>query len=240
MIEDARPDPLERELQRHFDAIGAPTEDPDAVLDSMRPRLRRAQRNHRLLNGAVAAVVVAGALVVALLVFGSGSDPGRHVRVPPANPSPRVTTTTPGVSGPEPVPAPTIPTGGEQSGQVGTTGDQDGAEPATPQAGTAPGPAARTPNVAPSPSPAAQPAPAPTTVPPVSDTPFSSPDGSIVVHRSGNTISLASSGPSGGFTQEIHDNGPTRVEVRFNDGNAEWRIRVDLINGQLQAETTQH
>jgi len=30
------------------------------------------------------------------------------------------------------------------------------------------------------------------------------------------------------------------VEVRFNNGSTEWRIRVDLVNGQLQAETTQH
>ena len=24
------------------------------------------------------------------------------------------------------------------------------------------------------------------------------------------------------------------------DGETEWRIRVDLVNGQLEAETTQH
>jgi hypothetical protein len=51
---------------------------------------------------------------------------------------------------------------------------------------------------------------------------------------------LGSSAPAAGYTQEVQDNGPTRVEVRFNNGQTEWRIRVDLVNGELQAETTQH
>jgi hypothetical protein len=62
----------------------------------------------------------------------------------------------------------------------------------------------------------------------------------MVVHRSGSTISLGSSTPATGYTQEVHDNGPTRVEVRFSNGQTEWRIRVDLVNGELEAETTQH
>ena len=36
-----------------------------------------------------------------------------------------------------------------------------------------------------------------------------------------------------GFTAEVHDNGPTRVEVRFSNGQTEWRIRVDVVNGAL-------
>ena len=77
-------------------------------------------------------------------------------------------------------------------------------------------------------------------MPASSDTPYTSAGGSIVVHRSGSTISLGSSTPAAGYTQEVHDNGPTRVEVRFDNGQTEWRIRVDLVNGELEAETTQH
>ena len=53
-------------------------------------------------------------------------------------------------------------------------------------------------------------------------------------------VSLASSSPAAGFTAEVHDNGPTRVEVRFSNGQTEWRIRVDVVNGALQPEITQH
>ena len=77
-------------------------------------------------------------------------------------------------------------------------------------------------------------------MPVTSDTPYASAGGSIVVHRSGSAISLGSSTPAAGYTQEVHDNGPTRVEVRFDNGQTEWRIRVELVNGELEAETTQH
>jgi hypothetical protein len=79
-----------------------------------------------------------------------------------------------------------------------------------------------------------------TTTPVASDTPYLSLGGSIVVHSTGSAISLVSSIAVDGYTTEIHDNGPTRVEVRFNNGLTEWRIRVDLVNGALQVEITQH
>ena len=31
-----------------------------------------------------------------------------------------------------------------------------------------------------------------------------------------------------------------RVQVRFSDGQTEWRIRVDVMNGALAPEITQH
>ena len=43
-----------------------------------------------------------------------------------------------------------------------------------------------------------------------------------------------------GYTAEVHEDGPTRVEVRFDNGQTEWRIRVDVENGQLTPEITQH
>ena len=69
---------------------------------------------------------------------------------------------------------------------------------------------------------------------------FSSVGGSIVVSVNGSSISLASSSPAAGFGAEVHDNGPTRVEVRFTSGGTEWRIRVELGSGGLTSEVTQH
>jgi hypothetical protein len=69
---------------------------------------------------------------------------------------------------------------------------------------------------------------------------FSAAGGSIDVTVANGAVSLASSAPAAGFTQEVHDNGPTRVEVRFDDGSGESRIRVELVNGALTSEITAH
>jgi hypothetical protein len=69
---------------------------------------------------------------------------------------------------------------------------------------------------------------------------FSSVGGSIVVAVNGGSISLVSNSPAAGFGAEVHDNGPTRVEVRFTNGGTEWRIRIELGAGGLTSEITQH
>lgn len=69
---------------------------------------------------------------------------------------------------------------------------------------------------------------------------FASAGGSIVVDVEGTTLSLVSSSPAAGFGAEVHDNGPTDVEVRFTSGGTEWRIRVELGAGGLTSEVTQH
>jgi hypothetical protein len=69
---------------------------------------------------------------------------------------------------------------------------------------------------------------------------FTSVGGSIVVSVNGSSISLASSSPAAGFGAEVHDNGPSRVEVRFTNGGTEWRIRVELGSGGLTSEVSQH
>ncbi len=224
MNDDLRFDPVDDELRRRFDARSRPEGDPDAVLDQLGPRLRRArQRRRAAFTGAAAlgAVLVLGAAVA----LGGGGGDG-SVRTPPATgpdrtvptvvttvPQPTVTTadgagTTDGTSAPQPTP----PTGSD-----GTTGNgSSGSGEATP--------------------------PAPTAALPVPQTPtYSSAGGSITVNfDGGSTVSLASSSPAAGFTAEVHDNGPTRVEVRFSNGQTEWRIRVDVVNGALQPEITQH
>ena len=59
---------------------------------------------------------------------------------------------------------------------------------------------------------------------------YSSAGGSITVARNGDTVSLTSNDAVPGYSAEVHDNGPTRVEVRFRNDDTEWRIRVDVVN----------
>lgn len=225
MNDDLRFDPVDDELRRRFDAQARPEGDPDAVLDQLRPRFRRArQRRRAAFTGAAAlvAVVVVGASVA---LGGTGGGDG-SVRVPPATKPDR---TVPSVV--TTLPQATVTT-------AGGTGAIGGTE--APQATTPTGsddPAANGP-----PGTGAVPPPAPTTAPAVPQTPtYSSAGGSITVNFDGaGTVSLASSSPAPGFTAEVHDNGPTRVEVRFSNGQTEWRIRVDVVNGALQPEITQH
>jgi hypothetical protein len=76
-------------------------------------------------------------------------------------------------------------------------------------------------------------------VPPVSQS-FSSVGGSITVSVTDGVLSLTSNSPAAGFSAEVQDNGPSRVEVRFSDGQTEWRIRIELGSGGLTSEITQH
>ena len=237
MTDDFEFDALESEVRRRFDTLDVSQEDPDAILDAMRPRLRRAQRNHRIATFAAATFVMVAAVVLGLAAF-RGSDTGSVRITPPATHSPSVSTTTappdqgtPQVSNPD-------ENGGSGQNDNGGSGQNDDAT-----GGTQPEPSG---TGAPSGGTAPEPVPVPTTTTPTTttptstDTPYTSAGGAIVVHRSGSTISLGSSSPAAGYTPEVHDNGPTRVEVRFDNGQTEWRIRVDLVNGELQAETTQH
>jgi hypothetical protein len=229
MTDEPTQDALERELHRRFAESARGVDDTDAVLTAMRPRLARARRNRRLATGSAVVLGVALVAVVFVVAAFSGVDHDRRVNVPPASHAPVAPTTT-GAS---------AATGG--AGATDTVPSADpGGKPE--DNGTVPPPATTPANdAAPGAGPVGAPdATAATTVPPATDTTYSSPGGSIGVHRSGDTISLASSAPAAGFTPEVHDNGPTRVEVRFTNGGTEWRIRVDLVGGQLVAETTQH
>jgi hypothetical protein len=133
---------------------------------------------------------------------------------------PEVTTPTPTV------PAPTVPTTPEQEVEhpVPEPGDDRGVDPVDDD------------NSGPGNGPAPTPAPAP-----AFDQAFSSAGGSITVTVANGAVSLASSSPAPGFAAEVHDNGPSRVEVRFfSSGGQEWRIRVELGSGGLTSEITQH
>jgi hypothetical protein len=224
MNDDLRFDPVDDELRRRFDAQARPEGDPDAVLEQLRPRFRRArQRRRAAFTGAAALVAVV--VLAASVALGGGGGGGR-VRTPPATKPagtvPTVVTT---------LPQPTVTT----TGDAGATGGTAAPQATTPTGSSAPagnGPSGN----------GEVPPPAPTAAPAVPQTPtYNSAGGSITVNFDGSsTVSLASSSPAAGFTAAVHDNGPTRVEVRFSDGQTEWRIRVDVVNGALAPEITQH
>ena len=228
MNDDWSFDPVDDELRRRFGDQAADPGDADRVLDELRPRLRRARTRRRAaFSGALATVAVL--LVLAVVALSGGGGRG-SVRTPPAGgagdvrPGPGVTTT---------VPQPTVTTlddhGGGGSGAddstVTTPGPADGAG-----TGGTGGTGAATP--------AADPV--PPSAPTVRQESYSSAGGSIVVTSDGTAVSLVSQTAATGYTAEVHDNGPTRVEVRFDNGQTEWRIRVDLVNGDLVPEVSQH
>jgi hypothetical protein len=106
---------------------------------------------------------------------------------------------------------------------VPTTSTVDGTSPPTTSTTVAPAPAGTTPS--------------PTTpTSPVTQT-FTSAGGSITVRLAGGALALVSSQPAPGFSEERHDLGPERVEVRFR-GGVEWRIRVDLEAGAMVPSIT--
>jgi hypothetical protein len=235
MNDDSVFDPLETELRRRFDNLATGHDDPDAVLDNMRPRLHRARRTHRLVNASAAALLAVGIVAVGLSAY-AGSHTGT-VQVPPAGHSTNVTGVTTPDAGDSRTGATTPDGSGNTHGRVDDTGV--GGTPASSLPGThsSPTTTVKAPTTVSSTPTSST---TPTTIPIVSDTPYSSPGGSIVVHNSGSAISLVSSIAVAGYATEIHDNGPTRVEVRFNNGLIEWRIQIDLVNGILQVQITQH
>ena len=224
MNDDTRFDPVDDELRRRFADVGPSAGDPDAVLDTMRPRLQQARTRRRAAFAGAAATV---AVLVVALSFALAGGGGGSVRTPPTThssvplPDPSVVSTTPPVIAPTPNGEVTSGTNGE-----GTFGSPESTAPNPGGSGTGSGDgASTTPTTAP-PAAASR-----ATRRPVARSPWCSPTARSRWCRAP---------PPPGYTAEIHDNGPTRVEVRFSNGQTEWRIRVDVVDGVLQSEITQH
>ena len=60
--------------------------------------------------------------------------------------------------------------------------------------------------------------------------------GTIEVIISGNNVQLQSTNPSPGYTIDIRDAGPDKVEVRFTASDAESRIKLRIRQGSLEQE----
>ena len=206
MNDDLHPDAVDEELRRRFGA-GAPSgADPDAVLDAMRPRLQRARTRRR---ASFASAIAGVAVLVVVLAFALGGNGGDgSVRVPPATKGPVSTVPT----APTTAPAGGAPTPDSLPDDHGD--DSTAATTPTAPVDTVPGTVAGHGG---------------------SDR-ARGPEASVLVRRRLDHRALR--GRRGvarrrarrppGYTAEVHDNGPTRVEVRFSNGQTEWRIRVDV------------
>jgi len=58
--------------------------------------------------------------------------------------------------------------------------------------------------------------------------------GTVVVSVSGDTVLLVSAVPTTGYSVDVRDAGPSTVEVRFESGDAESRVKVRVDKGQLR------
>lgn len=215
MSEDLGHYALDDAIRGRLAAAAPPTGDADAVLRGLDTRFRHARRRRRIILGGASALIVSTAIVVGILALGAGTTGQRSVRVAPAN------------SATPTVPAPSTPTSSlSESAPTTSTG-----APSTSLPGPSP-PSATAPNNDSS-------ATATLSFPPVIRT-YESAGGSVTVRLEAGAVSLVSSRAAPSFNEERHDAGPDRVEVRFSNGTTEWRIRVDVVNGELVEETTQH
>jgi hypothetical protein len=205
-------EPIDDELRRRLDAAGPHPGDPDATLGALRPRYRRAKRRHQLVLAAGAAGVIGVIIGAGAAVVSTGGPDPQSVRIPAANSS---TSTTASVPRPvDSTPAP--PIAGPSGGDTGPTALTSPSGPNGAATTTSAAPAA-----------------------PVTNT-YSSAGGTVTVKLENGALSIVSTQAAAGYSEERHDVGPDRVEVRFTNSDGEWRIRVDLANGTMVPEITQH
>lgn len=214
-------DELDRALAARLGAMAADDDDAAAVLETMRPGLRRARNRHRVVrvSAAVAALAVAVSLVA---VLSSGS--ARHGNVA-VNSSP--TTVKPSIS-PNPPPMP------PKTHDVTTT-----TQPNPPATSAPPGHPANSPAhtipVAPAPSGLGgngPTAPGPTIPAQPQTLHYSAPGGSLDLTCSSGRLQLVHWGPDPGWTGQVDKNEPQEIEVRFfssfDDGGSTADVGSDV------------
>ncbi|HEX5586754.1 MAG TPA: hypothetical protein VFZ17_05560 [Acidimicrobiia bacterium] len=214
-------DALRRELRDAAPRGGS----AESALDALTPRFEHARRRRQLALAGGSLLSAAAIVLVGAIALGVGGGGGRgSVQVPPAGSPTRdptgITTTLP------------VPSDGA------TTGDAASSAAASASASSAPAPSADGATQDPTPSSAA-PTPSGPDPAPVQRT-FDSAGGSVTVELANGALAIVSTSTAPGYTQEIHDSGPSRVEVRFRNDDGEWRVRVDLVDGQMVEETTHH
>ena len=228
--------------RRLRDAAGA---EPDmaAARDRVQHRVTRARRRRvAAVSGAAAAVVVSIGLVASL-----GNEGGNRIDTADSGPtvSEIVPASTDGTST-------TIVDDSTTIVPAGPTTTLAGAVPSTAPGQTTPSSPTTVPTVAPTSAPSAPPDDGSTTVetapsstggdtttttPSIDETqPYNSLGGSIVVQLSGGQMTLVSTAAAAGYDTERHTEKPDDIEVRFRSADAESRIRVRLVNGQMVPE----
>jgi hypothetical protein len=214
-VNDER-DPLDDTLADGLRAL-APSEftlDADRTLGGLRPRLKQARNRRRL----AVSTSVLGALVV--VVAGAAvlrPDSSSRINVSGRS-HPTVSTLEPST---------TI------ARHPATTTSVPRRAPTT-----LPGPAVTAPTT-PSTTPATTPntgAPPPA---PLTKT-YTATGGRITIRFANGRLTLVSRTAAPGFTAEVHKQDPQDVEVRFDNGSHESRIRVRVENGQLRPEISEN
>ncbi len=229
-------DDVDRALADGLGGLAPVGPNGDDVLESVRPRLRRARTRARAARagGTLIALLVVGSVAVFAaphsghvhVTVGSGSTaPGSTRRIGGSSTSTSTTAPAPGVHAP-------TPSTTRAPARNGTTGP--GAAPAT-----TPGAAGRGGGPGPSGAgrgndgPATTPAPSRAS-PDASTRTYQATGGSIRVRLAGNAPTLDTVSPAAGYDYTVHDNGPTRVEVRFTRAGREVsRIDVEVEVGHL-------
>lgn len=233
MTDEPRDD-LDRALSAGLADLADTGGDADAVLASMQPRLRRARTRHRVMRTSAVALALLACAGVAGALSGtvekqkvSVSHPSSHDRddthgsTTTVQPTPSTTVSNPvlpdGSGGavsppntlvPGAVPIPSQP--GSNDGPGGGSNDGTGSGNEGP--------------------------PSPTTTLPPEEHTYVAPGGSVTIRYANGEIHIVSVTPTAGCSVERHDDGPDRVEVRFQNCAQESRIRVDLQDGQLVQE----
>jgi hypothetical protein len=234
-------DEVDRALADGLAGLAPVAPSGDKVLESVRPRFRRARARARAAKAGGALVALLAVASVATLTaphsgrthvqVGSGSTQPGSTR-PAGSSSTTVSTTAPARPGVAHVPTTatssvparsgTTSPGTVQSTTPTTTSGNGGARGGGPgpSDGSGPGRGGSTTTVAPS-----QPDDVQT---------YRATGGSIIVRLAGNAASLDKVSPAAGYGYTVHDDGPTRVEVRFTRAGEEVaRIDVDVEGGHL-------
>ena len=229
VVTDERDD-LDRALAAGLGRLGDGTDDPDAVLAAMRPRLRRARTRHRV---AIASVAVASVLGVAGIAAAlNGANPAqRHVSVATAPSTTTLDNNATSTTRASDVSSTTVPTRPTPTTAAPpttpTTDNHGGGSNSGPGShGSGPGPSGGNNNggvVGPTPT---------TTAAPPQEQSCDEPGGSATVRYTNGKVTLVSYTVKPGYTLKDKLVASDRVELQF-DGPTQSRIEIRVENGHL-------
>jgi hypothetical protein len=241
------PDPfdeIDRALASGLSGLAPETQNGDEKLAAMRPRFQRARTRARVakVGGAVVGLLAVGSLAtlaaprsgrthVSVTSRSSTSVPTRTTVRPTTTSVPHSAVTVPGTGKsrtPQPGSKPSVPTTPNTQGTVASTA------PGSDNGRGGPGPSSGGGGKQ---GPGGDRATATTTVPVTGDETqvFQSAGGTITVRLSNHAVlALVSVTPVRGYSDQVRDGGPDRVEVRFTAGEeVKSEIDVRIVNGQM-------
>jgi hypothetical protein len=236
-------DDLDRALKSGLSALAPYVGGDDDALTSLRPRFQRARTRNRVakIGGALVALA-AIASVAALAAPSSGrthvqvSSPGTTASDPTSTPAPSSSSTTSTTAS---VPAVTGPAASTASSSVPHSSNLSGSSPTTPVTvpGTTPGPAPIG-NDSGNGGGNGHGQGSPGTTDPSQNgaKKYDSQGGSIIVRFSHGDLTLLHVSPADGYSSSVDHNEASDIDVRFENDNGGWRVRVRVENGHVTSE----